>query len=135
MAVQTIYLSGEAKWARVFESQMDTKFGEKFHLNLKPDDASRIILKSSGSRVKAHEEEDGTWYKFSRDNKKEFKGELTVLGPPKVVDKDGTTSFDKMIGNGSKVTVKLDIYDSKYGKGTRLEAVRVDEHVPYFECR
>jgi hypothetical protein len=39
--------------------------------------------------------------------------------------------FTDAIGNGSTVTAKLSIYDSKFGKGTRLEAVRVDEHVPY----
>lgn len=130
MAVQTIYLTGEGKWCRVHESQMDTKFGEKFNMMFKPDEASKIVLKASGSRVKPHEEEDGTWYRFSRDNKKEFKGELTTLGPPKVIDAENKP-LSAIIGNGSKLTVKLEIYDSKYGKGTRLEAIRVDELVPY----
>ncbi len=132
MSTSTIYVTGIAKWARVFGHQMDTKFGEKFHITVYPDEAGVITLKQSGSRASAKTDEDGTFYKFSRDNKKEFKGQLEVLGPPKVLDPNNET-FTQPIGNGSKVTVKLSVYDSSKGKGTRLEAVRVDEHVPYEE--
>jgi hypothetical protein len=132
---QIVYITGEAKWARVYEDQMDTEYGERFHINVSPDETSLIVLKTSGSRVSGKEDEDGRlWFKFNRDNKKEFKpGEVEVLGPPKVVHKVGEEykPFDKRIGNGSIVTVKLAIYNSKKGKGTRLEAVCVDEHVPY----
>lgn len=131
MSTQIIYVTGKCKWARVYESQMDTKFGEKFHITVYPDEASMIQLKTSGARVKAREDEDGVNFKFSKDNKREFKGVEKVLGPPQVLDADGKSTFDKIIGNGSTVTVKLAVYDSKFGKGTRLEAVRVDEHVPF----
>jgi len=130
MSTAIIYVTGTAKWCRVYEGQMDTKYGEKFHLTVYPDEASLVTLKTSGSRVKKHDDEEGTFFKFSRDNKKVFKDEEEVLGPPKVIDADGKP-FDKIIGNGSTVTCKLAIYDSKFGKGTRLEAVRVDKHVPY----
>ena len=131
MSAQTIYITGVGKWVRAFESQMDTKFGERFHVTIMPDEASKVVLKSSGSRVKARDDEEGTWFKFSRDNKKEFNGKMEMLGPPQVLAADGKTPFDKVIGNGSKLTVKLTVYDSQYGKGTRLEAIRVDAHVPY----
>jgi hypothetical protein len=130
MSTQTIYVTGTAKWARVYEGQMDTEYGEKFHVTVYPDEASLIAIKSSGSRIKAREDEDGICFKFSRDNKKEFKGVEEILGPPKVLDKEGNP-FDKIIGNGSKITAKLSVYDSSKGKGTRLEAVRVDNHIPY----
>jgi hypothetical protein len=31
------------------------------------------------------------------------------------------------------VTVKVDVFDTRKGKGTRLEAVRVDKLVPYID--
>jgi hypothetical protein len=130
MASNIIYASGTAKWARVYESQMDTKYGEKFHLTLYPDKASLATMKEAGCRLTFKEDEEGTFVKVSRDNMKQFKDKLEKLGPPKVLDAGGN-AFDKIIGNGSKVTVKLTVYDTVKGKGTRLEAVRVDEHVPY----
>lgn len=132
---QILYITGEAQWARVYADQMDTAYGETFHINVNPDDASMIALKTSGSRVTGKEDEDGKlWFKFRRDNKKEFKpGEVEVLGPPKVVTKvdEEYVPFKERIGNGSIVTVKLSVYPSKKGAGTRLEAVCVDKHVPY----
>jgi hypothetical protein len=131
---QTLYITGKAKWARVFPDQMDKEYGEKFHITVYPDDASLIALKASGSRIKEKKDDEGVNFKFSRDNKKEFKpGEVEILGPPKVLTKQGEEyiPFTQRIGNGSTVTVKLQVYPSKKGPGTRLEAVCVDEHVPY----
>lgn len=132
MATQTLLLSGLVKWAKVFKENMDAKYG-KYTLMFQPDKDSKALLKSSGSRVKAHEDEDGIWYKISRDHEKTFEksGETVTFGPPKVVAADNTTPFDQLIGNNSKVTLRVDVYDSQMGKGTRLQAVRVDELVPY----
>ena len=47
--------------------------------------------------------------------------------PPEVFDKDNQPIDPTTVGNGSKATVKLSVYDTGYGKGSRLEAVRVDE--------
>lgn len=131
MSTKKIYLTGLCKWARCYESQMDTKYGEKFHITLYPDEVSLGVLEESGSRIKRKEDEDGVCFKFSRENLKEFKGNTEYLGPPVVLDADGETPFDKIIGNGSTVTLRLSVYDSKHGKGTRLDAVRVDVHVPF----
>lgn len=131
MATQTVYVSGVIhgpRWPRIRQDQMDTKFGENFHCTIYPDEAGIHQIKASGSRVKKNEDEHGTFYKFSRPNKKDFKGKTEVLGPPMVVDKDGNP-FSELIGDGSKITVKLSVYESAFGKGTRLEGVRVDELV------
>lgn len=130
MSTQIIYVSGTAKWAKVYQDQLDTKFGAERNIVVYPDEASLIALKSSGSRIEPKEDEEGVYYKFRRDDKGVIKGEEVTFGPPKVIDIENKP-FDKKIGNGSKVTVKLSVYDTKKGKGTRLEAVRVDEHVPY----
>jgi hypothetical protein len=49
-----------------------------------------------------------------------------------VVDADGALwDQDVKIGNGTKVTVKYHLNESKYGNLFWVEAVKVDEHVPY----
>lgn len=143
MASQYITLTGTVSYAKVYEHQKDTKFNEDgvYSLNLYPDAASTIQLKSAGSRVKWNEDETGKYVKLSKDHVRLVKdkdtGEETkeVLGPPEVgmgLDEDRhLIPFDKLIGNGSKVAVGVVIYDSKFGKGTRLEAVNVLEHIPY----
>lgn len=132
MASEIIYVTGIGKWVKVYESQMDTKYGEKFSVVLYPDEASINTLKAAGCRKEAKEDEDGVFYKFDRDNRKMMKGEEVLLGPPKVLSADASNEpFTSIIGNGSKLTCKLVIYDTPRGKGTRLEAVRVDDLVPY----
>lgn len=131
---QVVYVTGKAKWARVFQDQMDTAYGEKFHITVYPDEASQIMLKQSGCQVKPKKDDEGVNYKFSRDNKKEFKpGDIQVLGPPKVLKKEGDEHvfFNERIGNGSIVTAKIEVYPTQKGMGHRLEAVCVDMHVPY----
>ena len=141
MATQTIYLTGTVKWPRVYADQMDTSFDtEKFHVMISPDDASTIALRSSGSRIQAKKDEDGaTWYKVSRNNKKIFKDKKTgldkeeIIGPPTVVQNVNGVNvpFTDPIGNGSVATLRVSVYDSKFGKGTQLEAVRIETLVPY----
>lgn len=68
-----------------------------------------------------------------RDVKKTIKGEVVEFGPPRVVDKDGNP-FTGYVGKGSTVEITLSIYDSgsaEYGKGHRLEEVKVLEHVEW----
>lgn len=143
MATQFIRIKGVAKWAKVYANQKDTKFNEGgvYTLTLYPDAASTVLLKSAGSRVKWNEDEDGKFIKLSKDHLRVFKDKDTgedkeeVMGPPEVgkgVDEEGyLIPFSDPIGNGSVVDVKVAIYDSKFGKGTRLEQVNVLEHVPY----
>lgn len=57
-----------------------------------------------------------------------IKKELVHFGPPKVIDKDGVP-VTQLLGNGSEVVIKVVVYDSKKGKGHRLEAVQVHKLV------
>lgn len=141
MATRNVYLTGKAKWAKLTESNMDTKFGEKYTIDVYLDDAGIIALKSSGSRITIREDEEGKFVKLSKDHKRKVTDEDTgqlvdeILGPPDVgmgKDEEGyLIPFKELIGNGSTVEVKVAVYDSKFGKGTRLEAVNVLNHVPY----
>lgn len=54
------------------------------------------------------------------------------LGPPEVIDSDNNPwNRDVLIGNGSDVTVKLDVWEGKKAKKIRWEGLRVDNLVEY----
>jgi hypothetical protein len=123
--------TGEAIWSKVYKGQVDNKFptndgAGKFSIGLKPDVLSQEEFEESGIRIKP---KDG-FYFFSRPEFKVFNGEKTIFGPPEVVDEKGNV-FTESIGNGSIVQIEVVAYDSKFGKGHRLDSVRVLDHVPY----
>jgi len=131
-----ITVEGPVKWAHhLFKEGMDTKFGEKFTLQMYPDAKSKLVLKEAGYRGKWHEDEDGEWTKFSRDNKKQFADRVEEFGPPTVTDGAGRPwDSSVIIGNGSVCSAQLEVFPSKYGVGSRLMEVRVIEHVPYIKA-
>lgn len=133
MANSTYYFTGQCRYAKLRENQLDPKYN-KWAIDLNPDDESYQLFLDSGSRLKVKEDEEGNkWITFNR--KKEMvkrDGTVVEFGPPAVAWRDGEPDdFNGNIGNGSKVTVKVEVYDSAAGKGTRLEAVRVEELVEY----
>ena len=131
MAQKTYFFSGKASWAKVF--QPDTKYGVKYTIDVALDENSLDLFRSSGSRIKERKDEKTgeIFVKFARDEEGIKKGEKITYGPPHVYGPDGKTPFTDLIGNGSTVTCKVEVYDSAHGKGTRLVSVRVDDHVPF----
>lgn len=126
--MSTYYLSGTANWT---SQRLDPKF-EKYTSDLYMDDASLAIYKTSGIRVLPKTDKNGdTYYKFSRAKELAKKdGTVVTLGPPPFLNADGTP-YAGLIGNGSKLTLKISTYDTAAGVGHRLEAVRIDELVKY----
>lgn len=120
MATNNITLSGMGKWINI----LDQKFlPAKRKMNLYLDDKSLEVFKESGLKLKFKEDEDGKYITLSRKDED---------GAPFVFMKGKKTPFEGKVGNGSIVTVKVEIYDTKsFGKGHRLEAIRVDELVEY----
>lgn len=136
MSTQYVYLEGKANWVKLYPGQEDTKYGKKASLDLYLTPESLTTFKTSGSRTKLRESEEGVFVKLTRDVDAEMplrKGQTTpdLSGHPKVFGPDQSTPFTAPIGNGSKVIAKIAVYDSKFGKGTRLEAVTVVDHVAY----
>lgn len=130
-------VKGIAQWAKVFEQNRD--MGD-FHKDyngqtsidviLEPDQLA--ILAASGSRHSPKPTEDGIKVKFRR--KWEHPTIPALGGAPKVVNaEDQEWSLDEfgLIGNNSEVEVFFTVYDTKMGKGTRLEGIRVLNHVAY----
>lgn len=132
MATNTYTFSGEARWAKVHKP--DQKYN-KYSIEVKLDEPSVALYKQAGCMGRASKDGAG-YYTFRRDpNGKVWKDDKQVpAGPPLVIDPTGKVVTD-LIGNGSKVTIKVVVYDYDNsfgkGKGTRLEAVCVDELIEY----
>lgn len=127
MATTTIYLTGTCKWAKVHKP--DEKYN-KYSIDLYVDDKNRDIIVQSGSQATVKHDADGQYVRIRRNPFSLVKGELKDWGPPTVLDHDGKP-LTSNVGNGSKVTCKVVVYDTIKGKGTRLEGIRVDELVEY----
>ena len=127
MASKDYYFSGEAKWAMLFAPDKEYK-NYKITVNL--DEPSKVKYLESGLQGRPKTDDGGFWVTFRRPETKEIKGDLKRFEKPKVVNDLGEEVTD-FVGNGSKVTVRVTVYDTRRGKGHRLEAVRVDELVKY----
>lgn len=149
-----IYVTGEARWAKLMESNRDK--GE----NTTDPDVKRKLEEVQGQYLLdlyvSHDEVKkagvpdkgliGQLYKTNQDGEEfykckrghynpKFKEGERVQGPPKVLKEAEDGSFvdwdwqeDGLIGNGSKVKVKFDVWDNKI---VTMEAVAVLEHVPF----
>jgi hypothetical protein len=119
---------GPCRWAKVYVP--DEKFGPKYSIEVKLDDTGVAKYKEAGCQGLPSKDGEG-YYTFRRTKTSlTRKGKVIEYGPPKVVDTDGNP-FTALIGNGSVVTVKVETFPTEKGTGTRLVALRVDEHVPY----
>lgn len=129
MATKDIYMTGKLKWAKGLKT-MDEKF-RSYSAQFYPSDKSMNEYKSLGLKTKYRMDDDGESISIRRPHDKIFKDEIKVFGPPEVFDADNNPVDPVNIGNGSDVTVKIQIYDTGYGKGSRLEAVRVDNLIVF----
>lgn len=123
-----VYLTGKIKWPRLVRP--DPKF-DNWGVNIYLDKKSQTAFDESGLQLSIKTDEDGEFIKVSRAVQKQIKGELVVFEAPKVIDKEGQALNGDTVGNGSRCTVKVAVFDTKKGKGHRLEAVQVLDLVPF----
>ena len=122
MATKEFYLSGICKWAKVLPDNGDAKF-ERWTIDLFMDDKSWGKFDDSGLQLKVREDDEGD--KFVKFARRFTDWEGNKVDAPEIHGADGE------IGNGSEVTIKVEVFDTKNGKGHRLLAVRVDELQEY----
>jgi hypothetical protein len=122
------------KWAKV--RKPDEKY-DNYQVPLYLDEASWKLFKEAGCQLKINEDSDGKYVTFKR-RVREFnyaKKEEQDNGPPEIKILDDENKYvsypDGLIGNGSLVTVRVDIYDTRNGKGHRLVSVGVNKLVDY----
>ena len=132
---------GTAKYAKVFPRNKDNNEdyhgpGGAYTIDLLMEKEELDKFTKSGSRLKPNLTEDGVSVKFKRKHNPPTRKNGSPIeefgGPPRVVDHENKPWDDTVsIGNGSVVEVWFTVYDTRKGKGTRLEGIRVIEHVPY----
>jgi hypothetical protein len=135
------YLSGKVKWVR---AHTPNAYGD-YKLDLYPTNESlKLILewKSRGLKNMVRKDDDGeTFVSFKRPASKTIRNKVVGFAPPEIVDKNGDPVRDIQIGNGSDCTIKVAVYtfkppggggqDGKTGIAARLEAIRIDNLVPF----
>lgn len=130
MASNTIFLSGSCRWAKL--GKPDEKYGN-YQIDLYLDTPSLDVFKKAQMSITLKDKGEGPFVSLRRPVSKLIKGELVNFGPPGLIDKDNEDldPVQVSLGNGSKVTCKVIVYDTMKGKGHRLEKVRVDELIEY----
>ena len=149
MATRMITVHGIAEWAKVFEQNRDLtgwkpteqadgsyeKYNGASTIDMILDDENinKLIQAKCGKEPKPDLEGRGLKVKFDR---KFNSGYDWSSGSPSVTKADGSLwdyNVDGPIGNGSMVETTVAVYDlPKYGNtGTRLESVKVIDHLPY----
>lgn len=134
MATTYLQVRGKCEWAQVYKPSQ--KY-DNYSIVVYPDARGLKDLKASGISVRPKQNDEGeTSYTFRRPNSKKVKDDIVEFGKPRVYlrndeDEKGYVDFDKPIGNGSEVIAKIALYDTQKGKGHRLEAVLVLNHVPF----
>lgn len=135
------YFQGKAKWVRVHNPDQYNNW--KMDLYLTDESYKKLLdLKESKDGVSGilnviKKDDDGYYTSFKRPASKLMRGKTVGFAPPEVLDKDGVTPLrDTVIGNGSDVTVKIQVYTYNKpaggkGRATRLEAIKVDNLIPY----
>lgn len=142
MGTRKVKLTGLSYWAKVFEDNRDlTGFEDALKdiggqttidMDLDSEQLEKLKKSKSMKRGKVSPDNDGlTRVRFTRKWTEQYGG-----GAPTVVKADGSAwdyDEDGAIGNGSTVEVTLSVYDTsrKAIVGTRIEKVKVLEHLEY----
>ena len=145
----TIVMDGYIKWARLRTSEMDTKFvpDGQYNAEFYPEDRENLDkimseAKARGKKIALKDPYDGEgfgigkYFKIYRNHVNRSVEEFG--GPPVVVKMDGDTvndrwdfEMDGLIGNGSKVRIKVVMYGDGNMAGHRLEKLGVLDLVSY----
>ena len=150
MASKYLKFRGFSGYAMMYKPDefMDKKY---WKISFYPE-TSKVLdeMQAKGIRLKVYEDDGaksgltGKYLVIKRETEKKFKGVPTPFHPPEIFDKDNNPvitydkdTFDRkgdpvLIGNGSLVEVTVVVYDAPpYGKGTRLESVRIIDLIHY----
>lgn len=139
MAATSHVIEGKVKWAKVFEQNRDLEgymgsakeHGGMYSINVYLDKDNKAKFKASKSQKKIYDDDDGDYVVLTRKHVDKFDW---ASGQPTVVKKNSVAwslEDDGFIGNGSVCRIKFTTYETMKGMGTRLDAIKVLEHVPF----
>ena len=139
MATQTVYFSGTFKWAKLTEKNASTFPGDDkgpfcsvdFYFDNK-DDLKVFKPFKTRNTIKLDDETGEMFVQFRRYLNHKTYPQFGGVPDVKIKNEDGSLApFTDLIGNGSKGTIKLSVYDHAYGTASRLEGVLVTKLIPY----
>lgn len=121
-------VSGKLSWVKHLKP--DEKYG-KWSFRLHPDAKSLEFLRDlqtaskgiSGIKNVLGKDEDGYYMQFSRQCKKEMRGQMVYFEPPRVVNEEGLP-VTEAVGNGSDGIATIELYTHNTPGGGRSKAVR-----------
>lgn len=126
MATQYYNFKGTLRWGRL--NTPDDMY-KNYYAEIYMDEAEATKVKASGLQLKFKEDENGHYVKFRRPETKEIKNELVKFEAPKVTLNG--EPYEGIVGNGSLINLNVVVYDTRKGKGHRLNSVEVLELVEY----
>ncbi len=129
------YLQGKVAWFRPKVPNKWNKWSVQIHPNA---DGLELIrdLQSKGLKNQLKKDDDGYFLNVSRPVTKETAtGKILSFEPVKVFSADGSP-FDGNVGNGSDVTIKIEVYEHNTPGGGKAKAMRwvsarIDNLVPF----
>lgn len=152
MASKWINVRGAVKWTKLYDAD-EFAGAKRWIMSFYPENEKEWdVINKAGIQLRPKEDDLGKFISLRRPVSKVFGDDITFFTPPKItgavnvhyVDGDGNEirQFKKgdkvervgeptLIGNESKVIVNICVYDTRQGKGHRLEAVNVLDLVEY----
>jgi hypothetical protein len=135
MASTMLYVQGKGSWIKAIQPNQWDKWSMTLHPTQESLEKLRE-LQGKGMKNTIKKDDDGWFINFSRPVSRIIKGKIQTMAPPVVMDKDNKPLEGTKIGNGSDVTVKLEVYEhSTPGGGkaiaARWESVRIDNLIPF----
>lgn len=134
-----VYLQGKGSWIKTKGLNPWGKWTCTIHPDPESLEKARE-LQAAGVKNVIKKDEDGYNVTYSRPFEKEFKDRAGVtrkigFTPVVVLDRD-LQPFDGLIGNGSDITVKLEVYthgtpSGGKAKAARLASIKIDNLIPY----
>ena len=132
-----VYFKGKGSWFQHL-FQLDEEYS-KWHVTLHFTPESLEEFRALKLKTHLKKDDDGYFSKLSRPSRKVLRsGKEIVFTPPKIFDKDGMPMINgSLIGNGSDITVKCELYQytapggKEKANAIRLESVRIDNLIPY----
>lgn len=145
---RTVYLdlSGKGNYVNVTRVDDYGKWGCMLYPNPESIDKIKKMKEGwfegvEGIKNELKLDENGEYMRFGRKQKHETRTKTMVFPPPLLLDKDGKTPLQNtLVGNGSDITITIELYFFKkpnkgLGSATRLQAIRVDNLIPYEGAR
>lgn len=130
-----VYIQGKVSWFRHKTPNKWNKWATQIHPDAKGLELIRD-LQAQGVKNTLKKDADGYFANFSRPVSKETAtGKVFTFQPPAVFDRDGKP-YDGNVGNGSDVTLKIEVYEhgtpgGGKAKAVRWESARIDNLVEF----